>query len=75
MKIIGAVVSPILSVLGLTPKAPKMPAPTPTATRDDARAQIASGDALKKRRGGAADMLSGAGGAEAGGGGKDTLGS
>lgn len=75
MKLIGAIVSPIGSLLGLTPKAPHLPAPLATPTRDDARAQIAAGDALAKRRGGAADTLSGSGGVEAGAGGKDTLGS
>ncbi len=75
MKIVGSIFSPVLSALGLVSKAPKLPSPAPTPTRDDARAQIAASDALRKRRGGAADTLTGSGGAEAGAGGKDTLGS
>jgi hypothetical protein len=55
-------------------KIPK-PGPSPRAvTRDDARDQAMMDDELRKRRGGAADILSGVGGAEAGTGGKTQLG-
>ena len=77
MKAVKAVFSPVLSVLGLLPKTPKLPAPQKTPTRDEARDAIAAEDALRRRRGGAADIMTGSGGAEAGpaAGGKDTLGS
>lgn len=52
------------SALGLTPKT-KAPAPLPTVSRDDARAEIAASDALRKRRGGAADIMGGSAGMEA----------
>jgi hypothetical protein len=52
------------------------PVPLPSATRDDAAAAADQADALRRRRGGAADMVTGAYGAEAlGGTGKATLGS
>ncbi len=61
----------------LKQKVPSLPAPIATPTRDDARAQISAEDALRKRRGGAADILTGTSGAEAppGSTGKQTLGS
>lgn len=81
MKLVGGlaktVLSPVAGVLSLlTPKAPKLPAPLATPTRDDAAKLIENDDALRKRRGGAADILTGAGGAEAGAAatGKQTLG-
>lgn len=37
----------------------------PTATRDDAAAMLASGDELRRRKGGAADILNGTSGTEA----------
>lgn len=58
------------------PKPQALPAPLPTATRDDALAAAEQADALRRRRGGAADMVTGAYGAEPlGGTGKATLGS
>ena len=76
MKALKFVASPLLALTGVLKK-PKLPAPVRTPTRDDAAAEIASEDALRKRRGGAADILNSAGGVEAGSsaGGKDTLGS
>ncbi len=68
------VLSGPLQALGLVPKYPKLPAPQPVATRDDAEAQLQGADALARRRGGAADIITGAGGAEAGKGGKPLLG-
>lgn len=66
-----------LTSLGVLPKAPKLPAQQPMQSTDDARNIVINQDALRRRRGGAADLLLGAGGAEAGAGvgGKDTLGS
>jgi hypothetical protein len=76
MKAIGWVVSPLLSALGVF-KGPKMKAPGPNKipTRDDARDQADRVTELARRRGGAADIVTGAYGAEAGAGGKTTLGS
>lgn len=42
----------------------KPPAPLPTVTRDTARDQAMANDELLRRRGGAADILNGASGAE-----------
>ena len=41
--------------------------PLPDATRDDAAATVAANDALARRRGGAADILTGSSGATAAG--------
>lgn len=46
-------------------KKPKLPAPLPSATRDDAAAMVAQEDELRRRKGGAADIITGTGGAEA----------
>lgn len=61
----------------LKPATPKLPAALPQPQRDDAAAQLRGDDAFRKRRGGAADLLTGSGGAEAAPAatGKDTLGS
>lgn len=68
--------APLLSGIGLlTTKAPKMPDPPKVATRDDARDLIAAQDKLARRRGGAADILTGVAGGEAAPGARDTLGS
>lgn len=77
MKAVGAVFSPLLSAVGLfkKPKVPKAMAPQPIATRDDARSEAERRLELARRRGGAADMATGAYGAEAPAGGKSTLGS
>jgi hypothetical protein len=76
MKIIGMVASPLLSALGLfKQKKPNVPQPSPVPTRDDAQDQANRQTELTRRRGGAADMATGAYGAEAGAGGKTTLGS
>jgi hypothetical protein len=76
MKAAKWLVSPLLAATGVLdgPKKQALPAPLPTATRDDARAEADRGDALRRRRGGAADIVAGYG-AEAGPGGKATLGS
>lgn len=75
MKIIGMVASPLLSLFGGLLKKPKMPVaqPTPIPNRDDAAANART--ELARRRGGAADMVTGAFGAPAPAGGKTTLGS
>lgn len=44
---------------------PKIPGLVPTVQRDDAAAATQRDDELRRRRGSAADMLTGAGGAEA----------
>lgn len=74
MKVIGGILSAPFKAVGLLKK-PKIPSPLPTATRDDALRAIAQEDARGKRRGGAADIITGASGAEAGpGSAKDLLG-
>lgn len=65
MRLVQTAISPVATALGLFKK-PKIPSALPTATRDDTLRSIAQEDALSKRRGGAADILTGAGGAEAG---------
>lgn len=58
-------------------KKPHIPSPGPSpkpVTRDDARESAERDDELRRRRGGAADILTGAGGAEAGSTGKTQLG-
>ena len=44
---------------------PTAPEPTPTPTRDDTAKLVAKNDALARRKGAAADILTGASGAEA----------
>lgn len=66
--VVGKVLSPIGSIVGGLigkPKAPKLPAPTPVATRDDAADAQARDDEIRRRRGSASNMLLGAQGAEA----------
>lgn len=76
LKPIGKVLGSVLKAVGIISTPGKVPEALPTVTRDDAAAQIASDDELRKRRGGAADILNGASGAEAAlSGGKLTLGS
>jgi hypothetical protein len=66
MKLVKTAISPVATALGLFKK-PKAPAvPLTQATRDDTLRAIAQDDTLARRRGGAADILTGAGGAEAG---------
>ncbi|GGD73975.1 hypothetical protein [Croceicoccus mobilis] len=58
-------------VLGLAMGGKKKTVAQPgPVSRDDAAMEAERNDALRKRRGGAADMLTGTGGAEAGGGAK-----
>lgn len=57
---------PGLLGIGKKKKAPVQPAMLPTATRDDARAMVDRDDALRRRKGSAADqILNGSTGAEA----------
>lgn len=63
-KFAQALISPLGAVVGLFKK-PKIPAPTAMPTRDDAARAAMKEDSLRKRRGGAADILTGDGGAEA----------
>jgi hypothetical protein len=64
MAIVGKLLSAPLKALGLISTPGKPPAPLPTVTRDDASAQIQANDELARRKGGAADILNGATGAE-----------
>lgn len=66
----------IFGAVGLAAKTPKVPKPLPIATRDDARGLAERERELSRRRGGAADILTGTSGAEAGpGSAKELLGS
>lgn len=65
----------IFKAIGLVSTPGKPPKALPTVTRDDAAQQIAANDELMRRKGGAADILTGIGGAEAPTGAKTTLGS
>ena len=58
-------ISPVLGVLGLLNKPQPAPVPLPQATRDDAFAATQSQDELRRRKGGASDILTGTTGAEA----------
>lgn len=73
--IAASLISPALSLLGVGQK--KLPAPvaTPTPQRDVASQIVAQQDLQAKRRGAAANLLLGAGGAESSTGNKTTLGS
>jgi hypothetical protein len=79
MKFAKFLFSPILAIAGVGKSSKKpaaqQPAPLPTATRDDAQTEVERRLELARRRGGAADVLTGSNGAEAGAGGKTTLGS
>lgn len=74
MKAIGSVLRVPLKAIGVIKSMPRVAQPQRTVTRDDARDRSAMEDELRRRRGGAADMMTGSGGAEAGSGGKTTLG-
>jgi hypothetical protein len=74
MKAAGSIIGAPLKAIGLIPKLPKPPAPTPPITRDNARDAALSQDILFGRRGGAADQITGTAGAEAGAGSKTKLG-
>ena len=74
MKTVGSVIEAPLKFLGLVPHIPTPPAAPPAPTRDDAQTAAAAQDALRARRGSAADMLTGPSGAEAGATGKTMLG-
>jgi hypothetical protein len=66
MKAIGSVLRVPLKAIGLIPKMPNVPPPTPPVTRDNARDAALQQQELFGRRGGTADQLTGASGAEAG---------
>lgn len=65
----------LFKLIGGLFKKPKVPDPIKPVTRDDARDRAAANDELLRRKGGAADILTSSGGAEAGAGSKTTLGS
>jgi hypothetical protein len=67
--------SPLLAATGLLNKKGKAPTAVPAPVDNAARRQAQADDELMRRRGGAADIISGAGGAEAPAGGKAALGS
>lgn len=76
LKPLGKLIAAPLKALGVISTPGKAPSALPTLTRDDAAATIAADDELRNRRGGAADIITGAAGAEAPlTGGKLTLGS
>ncbi|BBC99105.1 hypothetical protein [Sphingobium sp. YG1] len=75
MAIFRKLTSGIFKAIGLVSTPGKAPKALPTVTRDEAAAQVAVNDELLRRKGGAADMLTGTGGAEAAAGAKTTLGS
>lgn len=75
MAVFRKITTGILKAVGLVSSPGKVPSALPTATRDEAAAQIQANDELLRRKGGAADILSGSGGAEASSGIKTTLGS
>ena len=67
MKPIGKLFGGLLKGLGVisTPDTKALSAPLPSASRDDAAAAIEQDDELARRRGAAADISTGAQGAEA----------
>lgn len=75
MAFVRKVFTGVLKAVGLVSSPGKVPNALPTMNRDDAAAQINANDELLRRKGGAADILNGSGGAEASAGGKTTLGS
>lgn len=80
MHTIGNILTAPLKLIGLIPSSksiPQLPAPVPTPTRDMASDLVAGSDALARRRGGAADIVTGRSGLEASAGstGKARLGS
>ena len=64
MAILGKILSAPLKALGLISTPGKAPSPMGSVTRDDAAAQVASDDEIRRRKGGAADILTGSAGAE-----------
>lgn len=60
----GLLFGPVGSLLGIGGKAKKLRTPKPV-TRDTVREQVERDDALRRRRGTAADMITGTRGAEA----------
>lgn len=76
LKTAGKLLSAPLKALGVISTPGKPPAPLRPVTRDDAAAQTAADDEIRRRQGAAADIITGTGGAEAPlTGGKLTLGS
>jgi hypothetical protein len=73
--LISAIAGIGTAVVSATSKPPAAMAALPVATRDDAAAMAQQDDDLRQRRGAAADILTGTGGAEAGAGAKFVAGS
>lgn len=74
MAFIGKIFRPILKAVGLVSSPGKPPAALPSLQRDDAVAAAEANDERLRRKGGAADILTGSGGAEAPTTGKTSLG-
>lgn len=74
MKAAASIIRAPLKMIGLIPKTPKAPTPSKPVTMDEARDAASAEDELRRRKGGGADMLTGARGAEAGTTGKVKLG-
>jgi len=64
MGVVGKILSPVISLLA-KPKAPKPQAQTPAITRNDAAERAYALDEIRKRKGYGANLITGAGGAEA----------
>lgn len=65
MKALEFLVSPLAAVAGLfKPKTQQTATASPTLSRDDTLRSLQKDDELRRRRGGAADILTGADGAE-----------
>ncbi|MBN8848164.1 MULTISPECIES: hypothetical protein [unclassified Sphingomonas] len=65
LKPIGKLLGGVLKATGIISSPGKPPAPLRAVTRDDAAAQVAADDELRRRQGAAADIVNGTGGAEA----------
>jgi|GEM_PF-1738500 hypothetical protein len=76
MALLGKIIAAPLKALGIISTPGQAPTALPTATRDDAAAAVSATDELRRRKGGAADLVNGAAGVQAPlTGGKLTLGS
>ncbi|KQM60073.1 MULTISPECIES: hypothetical protein [unclassified Sphingomonas] len=65
LKPLGKVIAAPLKALGIVSTPGKAPTPLRSVTRDDAAAQVATDDEIRRRQGAAADIITGARGAEA----------
>ncbi|WEK43634.1 MAG: hypothetical protein P0Y64_02030 [Candidatus Sphingomonas colombiensis] len=65
LKPIGKALGGVLKAVGIISSPGKPPDPLRPVTRDDAAAQVASDDEIRRRQGAAADIITGTGGAQA----------